>query len=329
MSRRVLVTGAAGQDGWYLSRLLRERGYEVHAHALLPGQHSDISDLTWHNGDLVDVAYVEALLRSVRPDEIYNLAAFSQPRRALDAPVESSIINAISPISIFDFARRELPDCRIFQASSSEIFGPASGSVQNEATPCAPVSPYGIAKLYAHQMAGFYRKWFNLYVCSGILFNHESPRRPLHYVSQKIAHAAAAVGLGLAETSELDERGRPIVTNGKVALGDLEVRRDFGFAGDYVEAMWRMLQQTEADDYVVGTGESHSIGEFCEVAFAHVGRDWRDHVLVDSDLLRPIDSRLTVADFSKARSKLGWEPRTSFPALVASLVDARLAALKK
>ena len=247
----------------------------------------------------------------------------------MDAPFESSIINAIGPIRIYDFARAELPECRIFQASSSEIFGPNSGNMQNELTPCAPVSPYGIAKLYAHQMAAFYRKWFKLYVSCGILFNHESPRRPLSYVSQKIAHAAAAVGLGLTETKELDERGRPIVKDGRVALGDLEVRRDFGFAGDYVEAMWRMLQQAEGDDYVIGTGKGHSIREFCEAAFAHVGRDWRDHVLVDPELLRPINSRLTVADFAKARAKLGWEPRTSFPALVASLVDARAVVLKK
>jgi len=328
MTRRALVTGGAGQDGWYLTRLLLEHGYEVHAQSLQTNETSRIDGGLWHFGDLSVASYTDELLASIRPDEIYNLASFSQPRRALDAPIESSAINAMGPIYIFDFARRELPQCRIFQASSSEIFGPAGDQAQNETTPFAPVSPYGIAKLFAHQMAGFYRKWFGLFVCSGIMFNHESQRRPLSYVSQKIAHAAAAVGLGLTITRELDERGRPIVRDGKVALGNLDVRRDFGFAGDYVEAIWRMLQCSEPDDYVIGTGQSHSIREFCENAFAHVGRDWRDHVVVDPELFRSIDSYVTVADSSKARTKLGWEPRTSFRMLVSGMVDARTAALK-
>lgn len=328
MTRRALVTGAKGQDGWYLTRLLSERGYEVHSQSLQTNKTAETDVGIWHFGDLSAPGYVDELLASVRPDEIYNLASFSQPRRALDAPVVSSVINAMGPIYIFDFVRRELPHCRIFQASSSEIFGPAGDQAQSETGPFAPASPYGIAKLFAHQMTGFYRNWFGLFVCSGILFNHESERRPLSYVSQKIAHAAAAVKLSIATTRELDERGLPIVCDGKVALGNLDVRRDFGFAGDYVEAIWRMLQCTEPDDYVIGTGQSHSIREFCEIAFAHVGHDWHDHVVVDPTLIRSIDSYATVADSSKARIRLGWESHMPFRVLVAGMVEARIAALR-
>lgn len=327
MSRRALVTGGAGQDGWFLTRFLLERGYEVHAQSLHANEVARPEGLKWHIGDLSHATYTDELLASIRPDEIYNLASFSQPRRALNAPILSSEINGFGPLYIFDAARRNLPQCRIFQASSSEIFGPTNDQPQNETSRFAPVSPYGIAKLFAHQMAGFYRQWFGLFVCSGIMFNHESERRPLDYVSQKIAHAAAAVGLGLTTTNELDERGRPILRNGKVSLGNLDVRRDFGFAGDYVEAIWKMLQCEQPSDYVLGTGQSHSIRQFCEYAFAHVGRDWRDHVVVDPELVRSIDSYVTVADSSKARQKLEWEPRTSFHALVNRMVDARTAAL--
>lgn len=326
MSRRVLVTGGAGQDGWFLTRFLLERGYEVHAQSLHPYEAALPDALIWHAGDLSQVAYTNALLALIRPDEIYNLASFSQPRSALNAPVLSSEINALGPLYVFDFARRELPHCRIFQASSSEIFAPGD-QPQNETSPFAPVSPYGIAKLFAHQMAGFYRQWFGLFVCSGIMFNHESERRPLAYVSQKIAHAAAAVGLGLATTNERDERGTPILSNGKVSLGNLDVRRDFGFAGDYVEAIWKMLQCEQPEDFVLGTGQSHSIRQFCEYAFAHVGRDWQEHVVVDPELVRSIDSYVTIADSSKARKILEWEPRTSFRSLVNRMVDARTAIL--
>jgi GDPmannose 4,6-dehydratase len=329
MSRRALVTGAAGQDGWYLSRLLLERGYEVHAHARHVAGDEKGSGLVWHFGDIGDAPTVSRLLGTVRPDEIYNLASFSRPRDAIEQPVASSVVNALGPLHIFDFARQHLRSCRIFQPSSSEIFGAVETPVQDENTIRRPESPYGIAKLFAHEMAAFYRRRFDLFVACGILFNHESPRRPLQYVSQKIAHAAAAVGLGIMTTAELDEVGRPIVTGGKLRLGNLDVRRDFGFAGDYAEAMWLTLQAEGADDFVIGTGESYSIRDFCELAFAHVGKDWRIHVEVDPALLRPIDSLVTVAQPAKAAQVLGWRPRTPFKALVAIMVDARTDALRK
>jgi len=328
MSRRALITGAAGQDGWYLARLLLERGYEVHGHARSAAQAEAGSPIVRHYGDIGDAAEVSRLLAGVRPDEIYNLASFSRPRDAIEQPVASSVVNALGPLHIFDFARQHLPACRIFQPSSSEIFGAVESPVQDENTARRPASPYGIAKLFAHEMAAFYRKRFGLFVACGILFNHESPRRPLQYVSQKIAHAAAAVSLGLLTTAELDEVGRPIVSNGKLRLGNLDVRRDFGFAGDYAEAMWLALQADAADDYVIGTGQSYSIRDFCEMAFAHVGKDWRAHVEVDPALLRPIDSLVTVAQPAKAAQVLGWRPRTPFKTLVAMLVDSRVAALR-
>jgi GDPmannose 4,6-dehydratase len=329
MSRRALVTGGAGQDGWYLTRLLLEHGYEVHAHARREAGGDKADGIRWHFGDIGEAAEVARLLGAVRPDEIYNLASFSRPRDAIEQPVASSVVNALGPLHIFDFARCHLPGCRIFQPSSSEIFGAADAPFQDETTACRPASPYGIAKLFAHEMAAFYRRRFGLFVSCGILFNHESPRRPLQYVSQKIAHAAAAVGLGIVTTVEIDEVGRPIVNDGRLRLGNLDVRRDFGFAGDYAEAMWLALQADTADDYVIGTGQSYSIRDFCEMAFAHVGKDWRAHVEVDPALLRPIDSLVTVARPAKAAQMLGWRPRTPFKTLVAMLVDARVAALRE
>jgi GDPmannose 4,6-dehydratase len=328
MSRRALVTGGAGQDGWYLIRLLLDHGYEVHAHARCDAGR-ERNDIAWHFGDIANAAEVSRLLAAVQPNEIYNLASFSRPSEAIKQPVASSVVNALGPVQIFDFARHHLPDCRIFHASSSEIFGAADSPSQDENAPCCPASPYGIAKLFAHEMAAFYRRRFGLFVSCGILFNHESPRRPLQYVCQKIAHAAAAVSLGIMTTAELDEVGRPIVNNGKLRLGNLGVRRDFGFAGDYAEAMWLTLQVDTADDYVIGTGRSYSIRDCCEMAFDHVGKDWRGHVEVDPALLRPIDALVTVAQPGKAREKLGWRPRMAFKELVSMLVDARVAALRQ
>ena len=200
--------------------------------------------------------------------------------------------------------------------------------MQNETTRCDPRTPYGIAKYYAHRMVGAYREQYGLHLSSGILFNHDSPRRPLSFVSQKIAHAAAALHLGLNETSELDERGQPLVSGGKVKLGNIEVRRDFAFAGDYTEAIYAMLQSDTPDDYVVGTGESHSIAEFCEAAFRMVGLNWKDHVVIDSELVRRVDTPVTCADASKLRNRLGWRPKMNFNDLVRLMVEHRIEAIR-
>ena len=330
MSGRALVTGASGQDASYLIEFLLECGYRVHAQSrgVQPaGYHSQ--ELHWHQTDISEPEAIEELIAAAEPEEIYNLASFSRPSESWKDPHQAFEANALIPLLICETVHKRRPACRIFQATSSEIFGDNKVTAQDETTPCQPQTPYGIAKLAAHQTIGIFRKNFGLHASSGILFNHESPRRPLSYVSQKIAHAAAAVSLGLRETAERDERGRPILADGVVRLGNLDVRRDFGFAGDYVEIMHRMLQSDTADDYVIGTGESHSIRELCEMAFRHVGRDWQDHVKIDPELFRAVDSHYTAANPAKVAARFGWRARTSVSELVAMMVDYRRDALTR
>jgi len=329
LTRRVLVTGASGQDGYYLINLLRQQGCIVHAQSrrtVHPNSHLD--GVHWHVGDPADREFLDTLIAGVMPDEIYNLAAISRPSQSWNEPRGTADINGVVPQEICELLLKYKPDCRLFQASSSEIFGSEVVSAQNEQTRCVPNTPYGAAKLYAHRMISAYRKQYGLHVSTGILFNHESPKRPLVFVSQKIAFAAAAISLGLDTVSELDERGRPILSNGKIALGDLSVRRDFGFAGDYVEAMSLIVRHSVPDDYVIGTGQDHSIEDFCQQAFSFVGRRWADHVVLDPALVRKVDSRYTRADATKIRSVLNWKPSVDFPALVSMMVTAQVTAIK-
>lgn len=324
-----LVTGGAGQDGWYLIELLLSRGYEVIAHSrnqVDPALHH--GRVSWHIGDLTEEAFLRDILSISKPSEIYNLAAVSRPALSWEIPMETALLNGLVPQRICEFIRRELPQTRLFQASSSEIYGDSSAHLQNEQTPINPKSPYGISKAYAHQIVAAYRQQYGLHLSCGILFNHESPRRPLGFVSQKIAHAAAAASLGLTETLELDERGKPILLDGKLYLGDINVRRDFGFAGDFVDAMHLIVQSNAATDFVVGTGQAHSIAEFCETAFRVAGLDWTKYVVVDPSLLRKVDSHFTRADSSKLRSQLGWSPRVDFQTLVEMMVQERVRVLK-
>ena len=324
MSRRALVTGASGQDGSYLVDFLLAREYQVHAQsrrantASMP-QHRN---LLWHAADICDLGALHALIAEVQPHEIYNLASISRPSISWQHPHETAKVNALLPQEICEAVLKLRPQCRIFQATSSEIFGNSEISPQNEQTPCRPHSPYGIAKLDAHLTISAYRAKYRLHASSGIMFNHESPRRPLSYVSQKIA--AAAVSMGLRDKSERDERGKPLLQDGKVTLGNLDIRRDFGFAGDFVAAMHAMLQSDTVDDYVIGTGQSNSIRTFCEFAFRHVGRNWADHVTFDPSLVRTIDSYHTAADCSKIAAKLGWRAKTSFVDLVAMMIDHQI-----
>jgi GDPmannose 4,6-dehydratase len=327
LAKRALVTGATGQDGWYLIDLLLARGYEVHAQSRQQGG-ADRSGVTPHTGDLTNSEFLERLIKTIEVDEIYNLAAVSRPDLSWSNPIEAAELNALVPQRICELIRRHAPNSRLFQASSAAIYGDHGSGVQNEATRCDPRTPYGIAKYYAHRVVGAYREQYDLHLSSGILFNHESPRRPLSFVSQKIAHAAAALHLGLNKTKELDERGRPLLSDGKVRLGNLDVRRDFGFAGDHVEAIYAMLQSDTPDDYVIGTGESHSIAEFCETAFRTVGLDWKNHVVTDSQLVRRADIPVTCADSTKLRNRLGWRPKTSFGDLVALMVQNRIEAIR-
>jgi GDPmannose 4,6-dehydratase len=327
--KRALVSGGAGQDGWYLINLLLSRGYEVIAQArrpVDPGVHA--GKVTWRIGQLTDEAFLAQLLTEAAPDEIYNLAAVSRPAISWDIPLDTALLNALVPQRICEFIRRERPACRLFQASPSEIYGDTRAQLQDEQTRANPGSPYGISKAYAHQIVGAYRQQYGLHLSCGILFNHESPRRPLNFVSQKIAHAAAAATLGLLDTRELDERGKPILSGGKLYLGDISVRRDFGFAGDFVEAMHLIVRHDTPSDYAVGTGHAHSIAEFCELAFKVGGLDWAQFVVMDQTLLRKVDSHFTQADPTKLHSQLGWQPKVDFPMLIDMMVRERIRILE-
>jgi GDPmannose 4,6-dehydratase len=328
MSKTALVTGGTGQDGWYLIEKLRAEGYVVHVQSRRAASGPPREGVHWHRGALTDCSFVEDLVCSLRPATIFNLAAISRPSLSWSEPHETAMLNALLPQQLCELIRTTCPETRLFQASSSEVFGEVqSAGSQTEETRFNPMSPYAIAKAYAHRMIGAYRTQYDLHLSAGILFNHESPKRPLSFVSQKVAHAAAAVSLGLSNSEESDERGQPILRDGKVMLGDLNVRRDFGYAGDYVDAMLLMIESDQPDDYVIGTGEQHSIAEFCEVAFRIVGRDWRDHVVSDPHLIRKTDSRYTRADPTKINAKLGWRASTSFGELVAMMVNARIEAI--
>jgi GDPmannose 4,6-dehydratase len=330
LKKRALITGGAGQDGWYLIELLLSREYDVFAHSrrqVDPDLHG--GRVSWYTGDLTNEAFLKDLLSVSKPEEIYNLAAVSRPALSWDIPIETALVNGLVPQRICEFIRRESPATRLFQASSSEIYGDGPAQLQDEQTRANPRSPYGISKAYAHQTIAAYRQQYGLHLSCGILFNHESPRRPLGFVSQKIAHAAAAASLGLTETRELDERGRPILSGGKLYLGDLNVRRDFGFAGDFVEAMHLIVQNGVPSDFAVGTGHAHSIAEFCEAAFKIGGLDWTRFVDVDPLLMRKVDSHFTRADSSKLQSELGWRPKVDFPALVDMMVQERIRILKR
>ena len=312
---RALITGVGGQDGSYLAELLLEHGYEVVG--IVSQLHRPYENLAairdrieLVHADLLDGETLADALRTHRPREVYNLASPSFVPVSWEEPVRTAEFAAVGVTSLLEAIRAVDPSIRVYQASSSEIFGEPKDVPQTEATALSPVTPYGVAKAYAHFIVGSYRRRYGLHASSGILYNHESPRRPLDFVPSKIAHAAASISLGLGQ---------------ELALGDLHARRDWGFAGDYVEGMWLMLQQDEPDDYVLATGVLHSVEELVELAFGHVGLDWRDHVRVDESLLRgTAELHDLVGDASKARRALGWSPRVDFEELVRLLVDACL-----
>jgi GDPmannose 4,6-dehydratase len=320
MKKRALITGITGQDGSYLAEFLLARGYEVigmvrRTSTVNFERIKHIQDkLTLVTGDLLDEISLINMLRDHRPSEVYNLAAQSFVQTSWSQPVFTGETTALGVTRMLDAVRLADPDIRFYQASSSEMFGKVVEVPQKETTPFYPRSPYGVAKVYGHWITVNYRESYNMYACSGILFNHESPRRGLEFVTRKISNGAARIKLGLDE---------------ELRLGNLDARRDWGFAGDYVEAMWMMLQQEQPDDYVVATGETHSVREFCELAFGHVGLDYRDHVILDERYMRPAEVDLLIGDPTKAQRALGWQPKTPFPDLVRGMVDADMQLLKE
>ncbi|HET7293742.1 MAG TPA: GDP-mannose 4,6-dehydratase [Vicinamibacteria bacterium] len=315
-AKRAFITGITGQDGSYLAELLLAKGYEVHG---LVRRSSSFN--TWridhvrerlhlHYGDLVDQNSLVRTLEGVSPDEIYNLAAQSHVKVSFEMPEYTGNVTALGVLRILDAVRElELP-ARVYQAGSSEMFGLVAETPQRETTGFHPRSPYGVAKVFGHWIAVNYREGYGMHVSNGILFNHESPRRGENFVTRKITMGVAAIKKGLAT---------------ELRLGNLEAKRDWGFAGDYVEAMWRMLQQDGAADYVIATGETHSVREFCEEAFGYAGLDWKKHVVVDPRYFRPAEVDVLLGDATRARKALAWEPTVDFRALVRLMVDADLA----
>jgi GDPmannose 4,6-dehydratase len=315
---RALITGITGQDGSYLAELLLSKGYEVHGMVRRASTEKfdrieHLRDrITLHQGDLLDHRSLVDALRASRPDETYNLAAMSFVAVSWIQPTLTAEFTGVGVTRLLEAVREVCPDTRFYQASSSEMFGKVRETPQNEQTPFYPRSPYGVAKAYGHHITVNYRESYDLHACSGILFNHESPRRGLEFVTRKITWHAAAIKLG-----QRDE----------LKLGNLDAKRDWGYAKDYVEAMWLMLQQPEADDYVIATGVSHSVRQCVEIAFDQAGLRWQDHVAIDDSLKRPAEVDLLVGDYAKAEQQLGWRPKTDFEALIRLMVDADLRSL--
>jgi len=319
MAKRAMITGVTGQDGSYLAELLLEQGYEVvgvvrRSSTVNFERIAHIQDrIEIVAGDLLDEASLIAVLRDHRPSEVYNLAAQSFVQTSWSQPVLTGETTALGVTRLLDAIRIVDPDVRFYQASSSEMFGKVLEVPQRETTPFYPRSPYGVAKVYGHWITVNYRESYGLHASSGMLFNHESPRRGLEFLPRKVSHGVARIACGLQD---------------KLALGNLDSQRDWGFAGDYVRAMWLMLQRDTPGDFVVATGETHSVRELCQLAFAAAGLDWEQHVVIDDRFLRPAEVDLLVGDPSLAREELGWTPEVDFPALVTMMVEADLAQVR-
>src|SRR5215216_3816158 len=320
MTPRALITGITGQDGSYLAELLLDRGYDVHGMVRRSSTETFQrlqqirDDIVLHPGDLLDQRSLVDVLRVCEPDEVYNLAAMSFVAASWNQPSLTAEFTGLGVTRMLEAVREARPGTRFYQASSSEMFGKVRQTPQNEATPFYPRSPYGVAKAYGHFITVNYRESYGLFACSGILFNHESPRRGLEFVTRKITCHAAAIKLGLRD---------------ELRLGNLDARRDWGYAKDYVEAMWLMLQQDEADDYVIATGETNSVRRCVEIAFDHVGLDWEPYVKIDDAFKRPAEVDLLVGNAAKAKRVLGWQPKTSFEQLIRLMVDADLELLSR
>lgn len=335
MSKKTaLITGITGQDGSYLAELLLDKGYEVcgivrktsHETYANIGHIQDYLKL--FQGDLLDPVSLREIIQKTEPDEVYNLASQSHPSESFKQPIHTAEITGIGAHRVLDATLDVNPKTKFYQASSSEMFGWVRDVPQNEETPFNPANPYAAAKLYAFAVTKIYRESYKMFAANGILFNHESPRRHLGFITQKVTYAAACAKLGIKTSEYLNEEGEPIFKNRKVALGNLDAKRDWGFAGDYVEGMWKMLQVEKPDDFVLATGETHTIKELCEESFGYVGLNWEDFVVVDKRFIRPTETGPLVGNPEKAKKILGWTPKTKFKDLVKMMVDANVARLK-
>jgi len=318
VTKRALITGITGQDGSYLAEFLLEQGYEVHGvvrrSSTEGGERIDhiVDRVHLHQADLLDQSSLAQAIDDSQPTEIYNLAAQSFVPTSWKQPVLTAEFTSVAVTRVLEAMRSVKSDARMYQASSSEMYGRVLEVPQSETTPFYPRSPYGVAKVYGHYITVNYRESYDMFAVSGILFNHESPRRGLEFVTRKISNGVARIKLGL---------------DTELRLGNRDAQRDWGFAGDYVQAMWKMLQQDEPDDYVIATGETHTVQEFVEIAFAHAGLDWQEYVKVDPAFIRPAEVDLLIGDPAKAKAKLNWEPTVNFRGLVEMMVDSDLSAL--
>jgi len=331
---RALITGITGQDGSLLAEFLLDKGYQVIGLVRRDNwyRHNNASHLEGRIellfGDMSEGVDIAAAVHAAEPDEIYNLASQSQPGASWSRAPETLLVNGLGAVRLFEAVRHSRPTCKVYHASSSEMYGRVDVVPQDEATPFNPISPYAAAKTYAHQMARIYRESYGLFISSGVLFNHESERRPLHFLTQKVAYGAACAALGITNSQATNEMGRPIVEHGKLALGNLDIARDWGYAGDFVRAMWLMLQHNKPDEFVIGTGKLHSLRDLCEVAYGAVGLDWQSSVVSDPGLLRPLESGQTLANPIKAKRELGWEPSVGFDDMVKRMVAAQISGLR-
>ncbi len=321
MAQKVaLITGITGQDGSYLAEFLLSKGYTVYGLVRRSSvqKFDNIAHIKDHielvQGDLTDQNSLNFVIKEINPDEVYNLGAQSFVPTSWNQPILTADITALGVTRLLEAIRLTNPNIKFYQASSSEMFGKVRETPQNEKTPFYPRSPYGVAKVYGHFITINYRESYNIFACSGILFNHESPRRGLEFVTRKVTHAAARIKLGLQK---------------ELKMGNLDAKRDWGFARDYVQAMWLMMQQEKADDYVIATGETHSIRELLEIAFSHVGLDYKNHVVMDPQFLRPAEVELLCGNAAKAEKVLGWKPKVGFKELVEMMVENDLTVISK
>jgi GDPmannose 4,6-dehydratase len=328
--KKALITGISGQDGSYLAELLLSKNYEVSGilqrttHYQLGNIEHIQNSINLFSSDITETTSLEKIFKAVKPDEIYHLAAQSSPNESFKQPITTSLVTGVGTQHIFEIVKTVCPKAKVYQASSSEMFGWATKVPQNERTSFNPANPYAAAKTFAHLLAKIYRESYGIFISCGILFNHESPRRGLGFVTQKIAYAAACAKLGINDSKHLNEEGEPIIKDGKVAIGNLHAKRDWGFAKDYVEAMWMMLQQDKPMDLVIATGEAHTVKELCKEAFAYVGLDFRKYIKIDSRFIRPTETGPLVGDASRAKKILGWKPTVKFKELVGMMVDANV-----
>jgi len=334
--KKALITGLSGQDGSYLAELLLEKGYEVYGimrRLSVPNivniDHL-IGKIKIYDGDMIDQGSIERAIQDCKPDEFYNLAAQSFVKSSWNQPILTGEITGLGVTRALEAIRNIKPDIKYYQASSSEMYGKADEVPQSESTRFHPRSPYGVSKVYGFWTTVNYRESYDIFACNGILFNHESPQRGLEFVTRKIAYGVACIAEGIKTSEAANEEKEPIVKNGKISLGNMDAKRDWGYAGDYVEAMWLMLQQKKPDDYVVATGESHSIKEFVVEAFKSAGiKDWKKYIKIDKRFMRPAEIEILKGDCTKAKKQLKWKPKVNFKQLVKMMVDADRELVKK